>query len=134
MIQHVRHHWPNADVHLWSSINSYSAEMEAGKFHWKTEDFDVFRQMDVTVHLDGPSLLDCWVHMARADVFISSLSSFSAVPELMNANCVIYPHNLDWPRKEWVDGRKQETQPPDSPKLKTCLEMSSHVKSLNSAA
>mmetsp|Transcript_52250 Transcript_52250/g.168267 ORF Transcript_52250/g.168267 Transcript_52250/m.168267 type:complete len:291 (-) Transcript_52250:155-1027(-) len=121
LLDHIKHHWPEADVHAWSSLNSYSAEVEAGKFHWKTEDFDGFRERGVTVHLDGLSLLEPWVHMARADVFIMSVSSFSFVPATLNPHCVIYCGNLDRPFSHWINGLVQVKQKAESEPLNKCL-------------
>ena len=64
----------------------------------------------MTVHLDeqidnNDDMIKAWTHMARADIFIMSQSSFSMVPAYLNTNCVIYPSNIDAPLENWVDGK-----------------------------
>ncbi|CAE7537258.1 unnamed protein product, partial [Symbiodinium pilosum] len=91
------------DFHVWSSPKN----IPAFDYHyWKSEDFDGYRQRGMTVHLDekiddNDDMLKAWVHMARADIFIMSQSSFSMVPAYMNTNCVIFPSNIDSPLENW---------------------------------
>ena len=97
------------DFHVWSSPKN----IPAFDYHyWKSEDFDGYRQRGMTVHLDekiddNDDMLKAWVHMARADIFIMSQSSFSMVPAYMNTNCVIFPSNIDSPLENWVNGKDQ---------------------------
>ena len=98
------------DFHVWSSPKN----IPAFDYHyWKSEDFDGYRQRGMTVHLDekiddNDDMLKAWIHMARADIFIMSQSSFSMVPAYMNTNCVIFPSNIDAPLENWVNGKDPE--------------------------
>jgi len=69
---------PDADVHIWSSLQGYLAM--GSSTYWKSRDFDVFRRKGAKVHLDDPDILQPWAHLARADVYIMSISSFSFIP------------------------------------------------------
>ena len=111
------------DVHVWSSTQNNP--FFRGK-HWAFKDFDGYRRRNMTVHLDeeinnSKALLSAWAHMARAQVFIMSQSSFSIVPAYMNTNCVIYPSCIDAPLENWVDGSKNRSSSYVR-RLRTCLE------------
>ena len=111
------------EVHVWSSTQNNP--FFRGK-HWAFQDFDGYRQRNMTVHLDeeinsSRALLNAWAHMARADVFVMSQSSFSIVPAYMNTNCVIYPSNIDAPLENWIDGSKNRSSSYVR-RLQQCLE------------
>lgn len=97
------------DFHVWSSpknIPAFSYD------YWTSKDYDGYRQRNMTVHLDeqidsNEDMLTAWTHMARADIFIMSQSSFSMVPGYMNSNCVIFPSNIDAPLDNWMNGRDE---------------------------
>ena len=89
------------------------------------EDYEGYRQRNMTVHLDSDiedneAMLSAWAHMARAQVFIMSQSSFSIVPAYMNTNCVIYPSSIDAPLENWVNG-KEETRKSYRKELEGCV-------------
>ncbi|CAK9080372.1 unnamed protein product [Durusdinium trenchii] len=95
------------DFHVWSSTKN----IPAYDYHyWTSKDYDGYRERGMTVHLDeqidnNDDMIKAWTHMARADIFIMSQSSFSMVPAYLNTNCVIYPSNIDAPLENWVDGK-----------------------------
>ncbi|CAE8707397.1 unnamed protein product, partial [Polarella glacialis] len=98
---------PNAEFHVWASTKNIPAK---NWDYWTSKDFDGYRARGMQVHLDtqiqdNHKMLDAWAHMARAQVFIMSQSSFSQVPGYMNTNCVIYPSNIDSPLENWMDGQ-----------------------------
>jgi len=118
MIQQIKKHIPEADVHIWSSLEN--AEAYKRLKHWNVSDFDVFRREGITLHLDDPGLVEPWAHLARADVLIMSQSAFSAVPAYLNLNCVIfYGHNLA-PLGNWLDGTHQDRRTYKR-ELRSCL-------------
>jgi len=62
------------------------------------------------VHLDKgqedhEEVLVAWAHMALADVFVMSQSSFAYVPAILNCRCVIFPGHLFKPLDNWMDGK-----------------------------
>ena len=70
------------DFHVWSSPKNIPA---FDYDYWTSKDYDGYRQRNMTVHLDkkiddNEDMLTAWIHMARADIFIMSQSSFSMVP------------------------------------------------------
>ncbi|CAK0881517.1 unnamed protein product, partial [Prorocentrum cordatum] len=79
MIARIRRHWPEAEVHVFSSTEGRHSPSE----------FDEFRAANATVHLDGDTL-DDWAHFALAQVFVMAASSFSYAPALLNTNCVVF--------------------------------------------
>eukprot|EP00913_Durusdinium_trenchii_P026295 g24673.t1 len=97
------------DFHVWSSTKN----IPAYDYHyWTSKDYDGYRERGMTVHLDeqidnNDDMIKAWTHMARADIFIMSQSSFSMVPAYMNTNCVIYPSNIDAPLENWINGRNE---------------------------
>lgn len=97
------------DFHVWSSPKNIPA---FDYDYWTSKDYDGYRQRNMTVHLDeqidsNEDMLTAWAHMARADIFIMSQSSFSMVPGYMNSNCVIFPSNIDAPLDNWMNGRDE---------------------------
>merc|ERR1719461_1935509 len=82
---------PNADVHIWSSLESYSYDKSRNITWWTKADFDGFAKRGVAVHLDDSSLVEPWAHLSSAEVLVMSLSSFSYVPAAINPHCVISP-------------------------------------------
>lgn len=97
------------DFHVWSSPKNIPA---FDYDYWTSKDYDGYRQRNMTVHLDeqidsNEDTLTAWAHMARADIFIMSQSSFSTVPGYMNSNCVIFPSNIDAPLDNWMNGRDE---------------------------
>ena len=97
------------DFHVWSSTKNIPAY---DYNFWTSKDYDGYRERGMTVHLDeqidsNDDMLKAWTHMARADIFIMSQSSFSMVPAYMNTNCVIYPSNIDSPLENWMNGKNE---------------------------
>mmetsp|Transcript_64500 Transcript_64500/g.133660 ORF Transcript_64500/g.133660 Transcript_64500/m.133660 type:complete len:411 (-) Transcript_64500:62-1294(-) len=81
----------NVDVHIISTT-------EDG---FPSQNFDVYRNLGVQVHLDG-DIIDDWAHMAQADLLLIAPSTYSWVAGLLNEKCVAiynlfqYPIVLDW--------------------------------------
>ena len=107
------------DFHVWSSTKN----IPAYDYHyWTSKDYDGYRERGMTVHLDeqidnNDDMIKAWTHMARADIFIMSQSSFSMVPAYMNTNCVIYPSNIDAPLENWINGRNEARESGSKPRL-----------------
>jgi len=74
------------DVHVLSSTGT--------RYH--ETDFNGFRSRGMTVHLNE-EVLDDWAHMARADILVMALSSFSFIPGMLSQRCVLDP-------KHWTKG------------------------------
>jgi len=122
LVARIRHILKDADVHIWSSI-----ENPTGANYWNSADFDTFRKQKINVHLnntpnvvqynstDTQDVVSIWAHLARADIFILSHSSFSYVPAVLNAGCVIHP-GMSPALVGWVDGMKAT-----STQLEECL-------------
>ncbi|CAE7784777.1 unnamed protein product [Symbiodinium sp. CCMP2592] len=81
----------NVDVHIISTT-------EDG---FPSQNFDVYRNLGVQVHLDG-DIIDDWAHMTQADLLLIAPSTYSWVAGLLNEKCVAifnffqYPILLDW--------------------------------------
>lgn len=81
----------NAELHVISTT-------EGG---FASENFDVYRNLGVHVHLDG-DIVDDWAHMAQADLLLIAPSTYSWVAGLLNEKCVAIfnlfplPIVLDW--------------------------------------
>ncbi|CAE7863195.1 unnamed protein product [Symbiodinium microadriaticum] len=81
----------NVDVHIISTT-------EDG---FPSQNFDVYRNLGVQVHLDG-DIVDDWAHMAQADLLLIAPSTYSWVAGLLNEKCVAifnffaYPIVSDW--------------------------------------
>jgi len=81
----------NAELHVISTT-------EGG---FASENFDIYRNLGIQVHLDG-DIIDDWAHMAQADLLLIAPSTYSWVAGLLNEKCVAiynlfqYPIVLDW--------------------------------------
>lgn len=117
-VARVRQLFPEADVHIWSSTLRESGHKD---LHWNTSDFERFQQSGISVHLDESSILEAWAHMATADVFIASPSSFSLVPAILNKRCVIHGGMAPKPLPGWVDGRIGKSAEAKERELRTCI-------------
>lgn len=103
-VKRIRRVLPNADVHLWTSTKRVSG-VPFERLFWRDSDFDIFRENGLTVHVDDADIIEIWAHMARAQILITSPSSFSYVAATLNTRCVIYPPFVDWPLPGWVNGK-----------------------------
>jgi len=101
----IREFLPSAEFHIWAAFknpNNY-------KF-WKNEDFDGFRLKGMHVHLDDgvkdeEGLIRTWAHLAFANIFVSSQSSFSYIPMVLNCRCVITTGNTAL--ENWMNGKEE---------------------------
>merc|ERR1719356_628731 len=104
LLEEIKRKFSNIDVHLWSTL-----AMPGYDALWRKSDFDEYKKRGVHVHLeDEDDLADLWAHMARAQIFIMSKSSFSYVPAVLNLNCVIRPAWVDDPLDNWMNGEEEE--------------------------
>ncbi|CAE7784828.1 unnamed protein product [Symbiodinium sp. CCMP2592] len=87
----LRQHMQNAEIHVFSTTERDTT----------SEDFDVYRNLGVQVHLDGDIVGD-WAHMAQADLLVTAPSTYSWVAGLLNEKCVAIfniftlPIVVDW--------------------------------------
>merc|ERR1712032_1717476 len=70
------------------------------------EEFQDLIREGIVMHFPNDAIGDvihAWARFSTADVFIMSKSSFSAVPGLLNKNCVVYQkfHQL-YPLPSWL--------------------------------
>jgi len=104
----IRELLPSAEFHVFAAI------LDPDKFYfWKNEDFDEFRLKGMQVHVDDgvedeQSVISTWAHLASADIFVGSQSSFSYIPMLLNCRCVISMGYTDTPHIDnWMNGREE---------------------------
>jgi hypothetical protein len=90
---------PHAKFHVFS---------ETGKRDDYSKEFDQYRKLGATVHLDTEAL-EALAHMARADVLVTAHSSFSYLAALFNPNCVL---DQGWkePQPGWVGLPKRQPE------------------------
>ncbi|CAK0831052.1 unnamed protein product [Prorocentrum cordatum] len=94
----IRHLMPNADVHVFTSVDESTDQRE----------FNTYKSAGCHVHTDedktwaSHAVLDAWAHIARADFVILSRSSFGHVPAMLNTNCVIYQEYWNAPMDGWI--------------------------------
>mmetsp|Transcript_87514 Transcript_87514/g.173682 ORF Transcript_87514/g.173682 Transcript_87514/m.173682 type:complete len:364 (-) Transcript_87514:25-1116(-) len=118
----IRELLPSAEFHVWAAIKN-----ERGGAYYKNEDFDGFRERDMQVHLDDgfedeKSLVRTWAHLAFANIFVGSQSSFSYVPMVLNCRCVI--SMIDNPGLDnWMNG-KDEKRDSYQTELEACVQRS----------
>lgn len=117
-IDRILHFLPDADVHIFSSIDEKSDE------HF----LDSFRMKRYTVHTDtrnsmivNAPIMDAWAHIARADIAILSRSSFGHVPAMLNKNCVIYQDYENAPLGEWIWSSGESDMRIDIARFNSCL-------------
>lgn len=75
------------DFHVWSSLDKIWQ-------HWTPEDFQVFRDEGMNVHLDSEDVLAPLAHFAFADVLVLPgyiKSHFSMIAAVLNAGCIVTP-------------------------------------------
>jgi len=85
----IRELLPSAEFHVWAAIKDQN-----DRNFWKNEDFNEFRLKGMQVHLDDgvgdeQTLVGTWAHLASANIFVASQSSFAYIPMLLNCRCVI---------------------------------------------
>jgi len=133
VVDEIRASVPSAEVHVWAALgNPY------GDGYWQSADFEGFRARGMQVHLDSgledeDSIIDTWAHMARANVFVSSVSDFIFAPSVTNCRCVIYPGNSVWMSlvakvpegsralDNWMNGNNEERASYET-ELKACIQ------------
>jgi len=86
-----------ADVHVFSSLNATVGEQPL----WSSSDFADFRKAGVAVHFEEADSVTAWAHFVRADVFLSSPSSFSLGVAPLSKGCVLFAGKPML--KNWVD-------------------------------
>jgi len=110
---------PSVDIHVFSTLEKV----------WKSSDFDSYRALGATVHLDlGP--IETWAHFASADVLVMAKSSFSHVPALLNDKCVVYQPYMHKPLDGWVVAQASDGAPLDTTaaeKLRDCVAAVKHA-------
>ncbi|CAJ1352725.1 unnamed protein product [Effrenium voratum] len=82
--------------------------------------FGGFRAKGLNVHLDGEELSDM-AHMAQADVLIMAPSTFSWVPGLLNARCVVSFRGFLPMLPEWIGHDQAAFSLDDMAKLSRCV-------------
>merc|ERR1719195_1234034 len=102
IVDRIRESVPSAEVHVWTPLGDPSK-----KETWQPADFDGFTARGMQVHLDkgfedGDSILNAWAHLARANVFVSSVSDFAFLPSVLNCRCVIYPGDSNPQEAHWM--------------------------------
>mmetsp|Transcript_91333 Transcript_91333/g.237947 ORF Transcript_91333/g.237947 Transcript_91333/m.237947 type:complete len:201 (-) Transcript_91333:33-635(-) len=89
---------PGADVHVFSSLEGRHAPAE----------FDSYREIGASVHLDDVEILTPWTYFARADLVVLARSSFSWAPAMLNPSCVVFQKNPRLaPLPGWIEARHQ---------------------------
>jgi len=117
---------PSAEFHVWAACAPSAIQKRNGINYWKNEDFDGFRLKGMQVHLDcgiedEESVITTWAHLAFANILVSSQSSFSLIPMVLNCRCVISVGStaLD----NWIDGTEYWSDSFSS-ELTACVERS----------
>jgi hypothetical protein len=103
LLKIMRSKVPDAKFHVFS---------ETGKRRDYSKEFDQYRELGATVHLDTEAR-ETLAHMARADVLVTAHSSFSYVAALFNPNCVL---DQRWkePQRGWVALPKKQPEDDES--------------------
>jgi len=101
-----------ADVHVFTSLNGAVGEQPL----WSSSDFADFRKAGVAVHFEEADPVTAWAHFVRADVFLSSPSSFSVAVAPLSKGCVL--NSGDALLRNWVDTRNRSMA---QSKLEMCL-------------
>jgi len=119
----IRELLPSAEFHVWAALKN-----PWGPLNWKNEDFDGFRLKGMQVHLDdgvsdGDSIIRTWAHLASANIFVASQSSFSYVPMILNCRCVIIPFSSELPLENWMNGNEESRDSYHS-ELTACVQRS----------
>lgn len=116
MLGQIQNLLPDADVHVFSSLEGRHT----------SEEFNGYREVGATVHLDDLDILDPWAHFARAHVVVLAKSSFSWAPALVNPNCVVYQSTYLAHLPDWISTRNEWGSPDqrvlDIDKLKSCID------------
>merc|ERR1740121_3076666 len=108
----IRAQLPGAEVHAWSELAGSS----------KSEDFDGFRDRNITVHLDT-DIVETWSHMAQSQVLVMAKSSFSFISAILNRGCVVYQPWLTRPIQSFTATTLHDRTMPTiaEEKLSACL-------------
>jgi len=106
----IRAQIPGAEVHAWSELAGSS----------KPEDFDGFRERNITMHLDT-DIVETWAHMAQSQVLVMAKSSFSFISAILNRGCVVYQPWLTRPLRNFTVANPKQERTPSDADLTACL-------------
>jgi len=117
----IKEFLPSAEFHIWAAIKD-----QVNGNYWRNEDFDGFRLKGMQVHLDDGvddenSLIATWAHLAFANIFVASQSSFSEVPMILNCRCVISVGYMGL--DNWMNGKEPGRESYHN-ELKACVQRS----------
>lgn len=79
MAKTIREIYPMAKFHVWTDSQNVVA-------------FRAYESIGIRVHFQG-NVLEAMAHFSMATIFVMAVSSFSFLPALLNANCVVYHPN-----------------------------------------
>ena len=83
IVEIIRDKYPLAEIHAFPLLGKRDDA--------PVPDFAGYTKRNITLHYDV-STVDTWAHMIAADFLVMAHSVFSAVPALLNPNCVVYDH------------------------------------------
>jgi hypothetical protein len=99
-IQKIRHQLPDADVHVFTSVDEDTDQESL--YVWNNTVNHLTVHTDEEKNMASHATMDAWAHFAQADIVILSRSSYGHVPAMLNTNCVIYQEYWNAPLDGWI--------------------------------